>query len=62
MAIRVDDLDATLARLKARGVRLVDERARPGVHGSRVAFIHPASADGVLIELVESAGARDADR
>jgi LAO/AO transport system kinase len=53
VAIRVADLDAALADLRARGVRLVDERARPGAHGSRVAFIHPSAAQGVLVELVE---------
>jgi LAO/AO transport system kinase len=53
VAVRVADLDAKLADLRARGVRLVDEHARPGAHGSRVAFIHPSAANGVLIELIE---------
>lgn len=53
VAVRVADLDATLADLRARGVRLVDEQARPGAHGSRVAFIHPSAAHGVLVELIE---------
>jgi LAO/AO transport system kinase len=53
VAVRVVDLDATLAELRARGVRLVDERARPGAHGSRVAFVHPSAARGVLVELIE---------
>ena len=43
-----------LARLKAAGVRLIDETARPGAHGSLVAFIHPASAHGVLVELKQT--------
>jgi methylmalonyl-CoA/ethylmalonyl-CoA epimerase len=47
----VDDLAAALAQLKARGVRLIDETPRAGAHGSQVAFIHPASAHGVLVEL-----------
>ncbi len=51
ITLRVDDLTAALARLKAHGVRLIDETPRPGAHGSRVAFIHPASAHGVLVEL-----------
>lgn len=51
VALRVDDIRAALAMLKARGVRLIDEQPRPGAHGSLVAFIHPASAHGVLVEL-----------
>jgi predicted enzyme related to lactoylglutathione lyase len=47
----VDDIAAALDRLKARGVRLIDEVARPGAHGSLVAFVHPSSAHGVLVEL-----------
>ena len=53
ITLRVDDIAAALARLKARGVRLIDEVARPGAHGSLVAFVHPASAHGVLVELKE---------
>jgi methylmalonyl-CoA epimerase len=49
--LRVDDIEKALAHLKARGVRLIDEAPRPGAHGSLVAFIHPASAHGVLVEL-----------
>ena len=51
ITVRVDDIVAALARLKAHGVRLIDEHPRPGAHGSLVAFIHPASAHGVLVEL-----------
>jgi len=51
ITLRVDDLQAALAQLKAHGVRLVDERPRPGAEGALVAFIHPASAHGVLVEL-----------
>ena len=51
ITLRVDDIGAALDRLKARGVRLIDETARPGAHGSLVAFIHPSSANGVLVEL-----------
>jgi methylmalonyl-CoA/ethylmalonyl-CoA epimerase len=53
ITLRVDDLAAALAQLKARGVRLIDEAPRPGAHGSLVAFIHPASAHGVLVELMQ---------
>jgi methylmalonyl-CoA/ethylmalonyl-CoA epimerase len=53
VTLAVDDLSAALAQLKARGVRLVDEAPRPGAHGSRVAFVHPASTGGVLLELKE---------
>ena len=51
ITLRVDDIRAALAQLKARGVRLIDETPRPGAHGSLVAFIHPSSAHGVLVEL-----------
>jgi methylmalonyl-CoA/ethylmalonyl-CoA epimerase len=55
ITLRVDDIGAALARLKSRGVRLIDEVPRPGAHGSLVAFIHPASAHGVLVELSQHA-------
>jgi methylmalonyl-CoA/ethylmalonyl-CoA epimerase len=51
ITLRVDDLAAALAQLRARGVRLIDETPRPGAHGSLVAFVHPSSAHGVLVEL-----------
>jgi methylmalonyl-CoA/ethylmalonyl-CoA epimerase len=51
VALRVEDVAAALAELKARGVRLIDETPRPGAHGSLVAFIHPSAANGVLVEL-----------
>lgn len=54
ITLRVDDIRAALATLKARGVRLIDESPRPGAHGSLVAFIHPSAAHGVLVELKES--------
>jgi methylmalonyl-CoA epimerase len=55
ITLRVDDISAALAQLKARGVRLIDESPRPGAHGSLVAFIHPSSAHGVLVELKQKA-------
>jgi|SRR5918992_4318015 methylmalonyl-CoA epimerase len=51
ITLRVDDIVGALTQLKVRGVRLIDETPRPGAHGSLVAFIHPASAHGVLVEL-----------
>ena len=51
VALRVDDIVAALAELKAKGVRLIDETPRPGAHHSLVAFIHPSSTHGVLVEL-----------
>ncbi len=53
VAFAVEDLAAALDGLRARGVRLVDEAPRPGAHGTLVAFVHPASAHGVLVELVQ---------
>jgi methylmalonyl-CoA/ethylmalonyl-CoA epimerase len=47
----VDDIEAELARLKAAGFQLIDERPRPGADGHRVAFLHPKSTNGVLIEI-----------
>ena len=55
IALRVDDIDAALAHLKDRGVRLIDAQARPGAEGARVAFIHPSAAHGVLVELKQPA-------
>ena len=55
ITLRVDDITAALAQLKARDVRLIDETPREGAHGSLVAFIHPSSAHGVLVELKQSA-------
>jgi methylmalonyl-CoA/ethylmalonyl-CoA epimerase len=53
VAYRVDDIDATLAALRNEGVELIDAEARVGILGSRVAFVHPRAAAGVLTELVE---------
>lgn len=55
VAYRVDDIEATLAQLAEAGVELIDERARTGIRGSRVAFVHPRATDGVLTEIVEPA-------
>lgn len=53
LAMRVPDLEAELARLKDAGVELIDEAPRAGARGHRVAFVHPKSAGGILVELVE---------
>ena len=52
-AYRVPDLRAKLAELKARGVALIDETPRRGAHGNAIAFLHPKSTNGVLIELCQ---------
>lgn len=49
----VDDLDGTLAKAKAAGITLIDEKPRIGAEGKRIAFLHPKSTGGVLIELSE---------
>ncbi len=53
LAFRVDDIDAALAELKAAGARLIDEKARYGAGGARIAFLHPKATGGVLVELCE---------
>lgn len=56
VAYAVDDIDATLERVAALGFELIDSKPRPGIGGTRVAFIHPRSVGGVLTEIVEPAG------
>lgn len=56
ITLSVDDIRGALEHLKARGVRLIDQAPRPGAHGSLVAFIHPSSAHGVLVELTQRDG------
>jgi methylmalonyl-CoA/ethylmalonyl-CoA epimerase len=56
LAFKVDDIRAALADLKSKGARLIDEEPRTGAGGCLVAFIHPSSTGGVLIELVERVG------
>ena len=53
LAFRVTNLEAKLAQLKAQGVRLIDEKPRYGAGGARIAFLHPKSTGGVLVELCE---------
>lgn len=52
-AYRVDDIEAKLAELAGKGVRLIDERPRKGAHGNLIAFLHPKSTGGTLIELCQ---------
>ncbi|MGH9971956.1 MAG: methylmalonyl-CoA epimerase [Pyrinomonadaceae bacterium] len=53
IAIRVNDVQAALAQLKEKGARLIDEAPRLGAGGCLVAFVHPSSTNGVLLELVQ---------
>lgn len=53
IALRVDDLEAALADLKEKGVRLIDEKPRKGAGGAKIAFVHPKSSHGVLLELCQ---------
>jgi methylmalonyl-CoA/ethylmalonyl-CoA epimerase len=55
ITLRVDDIDAAVAQLRTRGVRMIDAQPRPGAEGSTIAFVHPSAAHGVLIELKQSA-------
>jgi methylmalonyl-CoA/ethylmalonyl-CoA epimerase len=54
IALRVDDIHAVLERLKERGVRLIDHEPRRGAEGALIAFIHPASTHGALVELKQA--------
>jgi methylmalonyl-CoA epimerase len=53
VAYRVDDLEAALARLRAEGVRLIDEAPRRGSRDTLIAFVHPEGMEGILVELVQ---------
>lgn len=53
IALRVDNIEEALQELKAKGVRLIDEKPRRGAGGAKIAFIHPKSTNGVLLELSE---------
>ena len=54
VAYGTDDIDSALDAVRGAGLRLIDERPRTGIRGSRVAFLHPKSTGGVLTELVEA--------
>jgi methylmalonyl-CoA/ethylmalonyl-CoA epimerase len=53
IAFCVEDLEAALNKLRARGFRLIDEKPRIGANGHKIAFLHPKSFNGILIELCE---------
>ena len=53
IALRVENIEESLAELKAKGVQLIDEKPRLGAGGAKIAFLHPKSTFGVLIELCE---------
>jgi methylmalonyl-CoA/ethylmalonyl-CoA epimerase len=55
IALRVDDLEAAIAELKAKGLRMIDEEPRYGAGGASIAFVHPKSTGGILIELSQRA-------
>lgn len=55
IAFRVDNIEAAIAEMKEKGVRMIDEKPRYGAGGARIAFCHPKSTGGVLIELCERA-------
>lgn len=55
IAFEVDDLERELERMRALGIRLIDETPRRGANNSRIAFLHPKSTGGILVELCESA-------
>ncbi|HWI06149.1 MAG TPA: methylmalonyl-CoA epimerase [Solirubrobacteraceae bacterium] len=57
VAYQVDDIEATLAALKKAGLKLIDETPRTGIRNSRVAFLHPRTAGGLLTEIVQPAEA-----
>lgn len=58
ICVQVDDIDAVLEEYRRQGVRLIDEQARIGAGGKRIAFVHPKSTGGVLLELSEDPAAR----
>jgi methylmalonyl-CoA/ethylmalonyl-CoA epimerase len=57
VALNVDNLEVALDYLKETGVKLIDEKPRPGAHRTQIAFIHPHSTGGILVELVQASNA-----
>ena len=53
VAFQVENIEAALAELKEKGIRLIDEKPRKGAGGAKIAFLHPKSTNGVLVELCE---------
>lgn len=56
LAFEVDDVDAAVQELLAKGVRMVDQLPRKGAHGNRIAFIHPSETGGMLVEICQHVG------
>jgi methylmalonyl-CoA/ethylmalonyl-CoA epimerase len=56
IAFEVEDVDAAVQELLAKGVRMIDKEPRKGAHGNRIAFIHPAETGGVLVEICQHVG------
>jgi methylmalonyl-CoA/ethylmalonyl-CoA epimerase len=56
IAFRVENIEAALNELKEKGIRLIDEKPRIGAGGARIAFLHPKSTNGVLVELCQRDG------
>ena len=53
IAFRVENIEEALAELKEKGIRLIDEKPRTGAGGAKIAFLHPKSTNGILVELCE---------
>jgi methylmalonyl-CoA epimerase len=53
IALRVDDIEAAIEEMKSKGIRMIDEKPRYGAGGAKIAFCHPKSTNGVLLELTE---------
>jgi len=58
IAVEVENIEASLAKLKSEGARLIDEQPRTGAEGCLIAFVHPSSTGGVLLELIQKNGLR----
>ncbi len=56
IALRVDDVEKSLEELKAKGLQAIDQKPRPGAGGATIAFFHPKSTKGVLMEICQPAG------
>lgn len=56
VALGVDSIEERIEEMKENGIRMIDEKSRPGAHGTQVAFMHPKSAGGVLFEFCEKRG------
>jgi methylmalonyl-CoA/ethylmalonyl-CoA epimerase len=53
VAFRVEDIEAALEELKAKGIKLIDDKPRRGAGGAKIAFLHPKATNGILVELCE---------